>query len=79
MFIRIPPFHERGKEVVITAEDDIYAGIEPTPRTAKEDKAFQAHWRIVQPDAAPYPKRICGKRHINRDGNKDDDGSDDDE
>ena len=57
MFIRIPPFNERGKEVVINAEDDIYKGIKPTPRTAKEDKAFQEHWKILQPDVRPYPPR----------------------
>jgi hypothetical protein len=56
MFIRIPPFNERGKEVTVAAEDDIYKGIKPMPRTAKEDKAFQEHWKILQPDETPYPK-----------------------
>jgi hypothetical protein len=57
MFIRIPPFHERGNEVEVNAEDDIYKGIKPMPRIAAEDKAFQKHWKILQPDEGPYPKR----------------------
>lgn len=80
MFIRIPSFNERGNEVAITAEDDIYKGIQPMPRTAKEDRAFQAHWKILQPDEPPYPER---RPHAKRGGNageeEDDDNMDSDE